>query len=136
MVLFLHNTYLVPHWKTISFPKTLTHGSIIFILGLVWDQVPWYCSSQWAYIWIEKCDEKLQIEAITCIWFEYLEITLTNQNWMHEEIRRILNLENSCYNIVNNLSPSPLLSKNVSIKIHRTITMHVILFVFETCYSY
>jgi len=55
---------------------------------------------------------------------------------MHEEIKRILNLENSCYNLVNYLSSSPLLSKNVSIKIHRTITMHVILFVFETCYSY
>lgn len=86
--------FLTPHiphpsLKIISFSKTLTHGSIIFILCLVWDQVAWYCDRQWANKGIEKCDEKLHIEAITCIWFEYLEITLTNQNWMHAEIQDI-----------------------------------------------
>jgi hypothetical protein len=133
--------FLTPHiphpsLRTISFPKTLTHGSFIFILCLVWDKVPWYCDRQWAYKGIEKCDEKLHIEAITCIWFEYLEIILTNQNWMHAEIQRILNLENFCYELLKNLASSPLLSKNVNIKIHISINLHVILFGFETCYSY
>jgi len=55
---------------------------------------------------------------------------------MHEEIQRILNLENSCYELLKNLASAPLQSKNVSSKMHRTINLHVILFGFETCYSY
>ena len=39
---------------------------------------------------------------------------------MHEEIKRILNLENSCYNLLKNLASSPLLSKSVSINPYPT----------------
>lgn len=43
---------------------------------LVWCET----KSLGTYKQTEKWDEKLQIEAITCIYFEYLEITLTNEN--------------------------------------------------------
>jgi hypothetical protein len=53
--------------------------------------------------------------------FKYLGTTLTNQNSIHEEIKSRLKPGNACYNSVQNLLSSSLLSKNVKIKIYRTI---------------
>jgi hypothetical protein len=49
--------------------------------------------------------------------FRYLETTVTNQNLIHEEIKRRSNSGSSCYNSVQNLSSSRLLYKNVKIRI-------------------
>jgi hypothetical protein len=57
--------------------------------------------------------------------FIYLVTTLTGQNCMHEEIKSRLNLENACYHSVQRLSSSCLLSRNVSVKIYKTITLPV-----------
>jgi hypothetical protein len=46
--------------------------------------------------------------------FEYLETTLTSQNLIKEEVRR-LNSVNACYHSVQNLLFSRLLSKNAKI---------------------
>jgi hypothetical protein len=43
--------------------------------------------------------------------FRHLETTLTNQNLIHEEIKRRLNSGNACYHLVQNLLSSRLLSK-------------------------
>jgi hypothetical protein len=43
--------------------------------------------------------------------FKYLGITVTNQNLIHEEIKRQLNSGNACYHLAHNLSCSHVLSK-------------------------
>jgi hypothetical protein len=43
--------------------------------------------------------------------FKYLGTTVTNQNLIQEEIKRRLNSGNACYNSVQNLLSSRLLSK-------------------------
>ena len=53
--------------------------------------------------------------------FKYLGTTLTNQNSIQEEIKSRLKLRNACYYSVQNLLSSRLLSKNLKIKIYRTI---------------
>jgi len=53
--------------------------------------------------------------------FKYLGTTLTNQNSIVEEIKSRLRSRSACYNSVQNLLSSRLLSKNLKIKIYRTI---------------
>jgi hypothetical protein len=47
--------------------------------------------------------------------YRYMGQTVTNQNLIHEEIKRRLNVGNACYHSVQNLLPSHLLSKNIKI---------------------
>ena len=53
--------------------------------------------------------------------FKYLGRTLTNKNSIAEEIKRGLRSGNACYHSVQNLLSSRLLSKNLKIKIYRTV---------------
>ena len=62
--------------------------------------------------------------------FKYLGKTLTHQN--SEEIKNILKAGNTCYHSVKNLLSSSLLSKNLKIKIHRTIILLLVLYRCET----
>jgi len=64
--------------------------------------------------------------------FKYLGTTLTNQNSIAEEIKSRLRSENACYHSVQNLSSSRLLSKNLKIKIYRTLILPVVLLGCET----
>jgi hypothetical protein len=59
--------------------------------------------------------------------FKYLGTTVTNQNLTQEEIKRRLNSGKACYHSVQNLLFSHLLSKNVKIRICKTIILHVVL---------
>jgi hypothetical protein len=45
--------------------------------------------------------------------FRYLGTTITNQNFVQEEIKRRLNSCNACYHSVQNILSSRLLSKNI-----------------------
>jgi hypothetical protein len=60
--------------------------------------------------------------------FKYLGATLTDQNFIHEEIRNRLNSGNACYRAVQNLLSSRPLSRNVKIKIYKTIIILVVLY--------
>jgi len=60
--------------------------------------------------------------------FKYLGTTLTNENSIAEEIKSRLKSGNACYQSVQNLLSSRLLSKNLKIKIHRTIILPVVLY--------
>jgi hypothetical protein len=62
---------------------------------------------------------------------KYLRRTVMNQNLIQEEIKRRLNSCNACYHSVQNLS-SRLLSKNVKIRICKTIILPVVLYGCET----
>jgi hypothetical protein len=64
--------------------------------------------------------------------FKYLGSTSTDQNCIHEEIRSRLNSGNACYYAVQNLLSSRLLSRNVKIKIYKTIILPVVLCGCET----
>ena len=60
--------------------------------------------------------------------FKCLGTTLTNQNSIAEEIKSRLMSGNACYHSVRNPLSSRLLSKNLKIKIYRTIILPVILY--------
>jgi hypothetical protein len=64
--------------------------------------------------------------------FRYLGTTVTNQNLIQEEIKRTLNSGNACYHSAQNLLSSRLLSKNLKIRIYKTIILSVILYGCET----
>jgi len=59
--------------------------------------------------------------------FKYLGTTLTNKNSIAVEIKIRLRSENACYFSVQNLLSSRLLSKNLKIKVHRTVILPVVL---------
>jgi hypothetical protein len=60
--------------------------------------------------------------------FKYLGTTLTNQNDIRDEIKSRLNSGNACYHSVQNLSSSRLISKNLKIKIYKTVILPVVLY--------
>jgi hypothetical protein len=55
----------------------------------------------------------------------------THQNCIHEEINSRSNSGNSCYRSVHNLLSSCLLSKNLKIKIYKTIILPFVLCGFD-----
>jgi hypothetical protein len=64
--------------------------------------------------------------------FKYLGTTLTDKNYIHEEIKSRLNSGNACNHSVQNLLSFCLLSRNVKVKIYKTITLPVVLYGCET----
>jgi len=54
------------------------------------------------------------------------------QNSIQEEIKSRLKSGNACYHLVQNLLSFSLLSKNIKIKIYRSIILHVVLYGCET----
>ena len=64
--------------------------------------------------------------------FKYLETTLMDHNSIQEEIKSRLKSGNACYHSVQNILSSSSLSKNIKIKIQRTIILPVVLYGCET----
>jgi hypothetical protein len=64
--------------------------------------------------------------------FKYLGTNLTDQNSIQEEVKSRLKSWNACYYSVENLLSSRLLSKNLKIRIYRTIILPVFLYGCET----
>jgi hypothetical protein len=60
------------------------------------------------------------------ITFKYMGMIVTNQNCIAGKIKGRLNLENACYYSVQNLLPSCFHSKNLEIKIHKSIILPVL----------
>jgi hypothetical protein len=63
--------------------------------------------------------------------FKHLGTTLTNQNDIHDEIKSRLNSGNACYYSVQSLLCSRL-TKNLKIKIYKTVIFPVVLYGCET----
>jgi hypothetical protein len=64
--------------------------------------------------------------------FKYLGTAVTNQNLIQEEIKRRLGCGNACYDSVQSLLLTRLLSKNKKMRIYKTIILPVILYRCET----
>jgi hypothetical protein len=64
--------------------------------------------------------------------FGYLGTTITIRNLIQEEIKRRLNSGNACYHSVQNILSSRLLSRNIKIRIYKTIILPVVLHGCET----
>jgi hypothetical protein len=64
--------------------------------------------------------------------FKYLGTTLIDQNWMREEINRRPNSWNACYHSVQSLLSSRLLSRNIKVKIYKTLILAVVFYGCET----
>jgi hypothetical protein len=64
--------------------------------------------------------------------FKYSGRTLTNKYCIYEEIKSRLKSGNSYYYSVQNLLSFSFLSKNIKIKIHRTVILPVVLYRRET----
>jgi hypothetical protein len=58
---------------------------------------------------------------------KYLGMILTNQNHINDEIKSRLNSGNACYYSVHNLLSSYLITKNLKIKIYKTVIFPVVL---------
>jgi hypothetical protein len=63
---------------------------------------------------------------------KYLGTTLIDQNCMQEDIKSRLNSGNACYHSVQSFLSFSLLSRNVKIKIYKTIILPVVLYGCET----
>jgi hypothetical protein len=64
--------------------------------------------------------------------FKYLGTILTDQNCIYEEIKSRLNSGNTCYYSIQSLLSSHLLSRNVKVKIYKTIILPFVLYGCET----
>jgi hypothetical protein len=64
--------------------------------------------------------------------FRFLGTTVTNQNILLEEIKRRLNSGNACYDSVQNLLSSRLVSVNVKIRICKSMIFPLVLYACET----
>jgi phage pi2 protein 07 len=64
--------------------------------------------------------------------FRYLGMTLTNQKDIHDEIKIRLNSGNAFYHSIQNLLSSPLILKNLKIKIYKIVILPVVLYGYET----
>jgi hypothetical protein len=64
--------------------------------------------------------------------FKYFGKTLTNQNDIHGEIKSRLKSGNACYYSVQNLLSSRLISKNLKIKIYKSVILLIVLCGCET----
>ncbi|KAJ4444178.1 hypothetical protein ANN_05968 [Periplaneta americana] len=64
--------------------------------------------------------------------FKYLGATVTNINDTLEEIKHRINMGNACYYSVEKLLSSSLLSKNLKVRIYKTVILPVVLYGCET----
>jgi glycerol-3-phosphate O-acyltransferase len=64
--------------------------------------------------------------------FKYLGTTLTDQNYVHEAIKSSVNSGNASYHSVQSLLSSCLVSRNLKVKIYKTIIAPVVLYGCQT----
>ncbi|KAJ4429690.1 hypothetical protein ANN_21891 [Periplaneta americana] len=64
--------------------------------------------------------------------FKYLGATVTNINDTREEIKYRINMGNACYYSIEKLLSSSLLSKNLKVRIYKTVILPVVLYGCET----
>jgi hypothetical protein len=66
------------------------------------------------------------------MWRSSIVLERQRQNCMHEEFKTRINSQNGRYQSVKNILSSYLISKNINIKIYRTIILPALLYGCET----
>jgi hypothetical protein len=127
---FIYLPNFTKHKKVLQFTQLLTQMRIRkYFWGLKRiRQVNWQLHR---HLWADFLDNaqsstshnpiSLHWNNFTFFMFKYLGTTVTNQNLIQEDIKRRLNSGNACYHSVQNHLPSCLLSKNVKVRIYKTI---------------
>ena len=64
--------------------------------------------------------------------FRYLGVTVTNANYIREEIKHRINMGNACYYSLEKILSPSLLSKKLKVKTYKTIILPVVLYGCET----
>jgi hypothetical protein len=81
----------------------------------------------------QNCDIKIANRSFENVsQFIYLGMSVTNQNSIQEDLKMECNAGNACYHSVQNLLSSHLLPKSVTIRIYKTVILHVVLYGYET----
>jgi hypothetical protein len=88
------------------------------------------------YLLLSHCQNSLQNRDVTIAnrsienvaQLKCLETMVTNQNWIQEKIKSRLNSGNACYLSVQNLLSSLLQSKNIKIRMYKTVILPVVLY--------
>ena len=78
------------------------------------------------------CELCVVLSVFKPVYFGFVDFVLLSGTEIQEEIKSSLKLGNACYYSVQNLLSSRLLSKNLKIKIYRTIILPVVLCGCET----
>jgi hypothetical protein len=79
----------------------------------------------------QKAGRKYSIQIVNrsfedVVKIKYLGATITDQNFMHKEIKSRLNSENACYHLVQSLLSSHPLSMNANVNTYKTILIFVL----------
>jgi len=87
----------------------------------------WSCGDQ-------NAGQNVTINRVLSLWerLVYLGTAVTNHDYIQEQIKSRLQSGNACYNWVQNILSSSLLSKNLKIKIFKTIILRSVLYGCET----
>ncbi|KAJ4444085.1 hypothetical protein ANN_05874 [Periplaneta americana] len=80
-----------------------------------------------AYLLVFRTEPIREVEKL-----KYLGATVTNINDTRKEIKRRINMGNACYYSVEKLLSSSLLSKNLKVRIYKTVILPVVLYGCET----
>jgi hypothetical protein len=121
--------YLILSWVYstvwISSDTTLTSLCVIYF----------FCVTFIGRVSGSKCSQSMKIDNSSferVEGFKYMGTSLTNQNSIQDEIKSRLKSGNACCHSVQNLLSSCLLSKNLKIKIYRTVILPFVLYGCET----
>ncbi|KAJ4431757.1 hypothetical protein ANN_20362, partial [Periplaneta americana] len=135
------NHTIPPYWLD-DRPPLLRHADVKPAAGWSVGLGPSWAVAPWTYfrdrILSQRSELRKSIREYCTKWkyknwkLKYLGATITNINDTREEIKHRINMGNACYYSVQKLLSSSLLSKNLKVRIYKTVILPVVLYGCET----